>query len=182
MPFPKQALVFTCLQYKSFENTVGKGEIARNEQFLLFPKWLFFLFHMENFRLFTRKSHPREPRWRSIYGAIATLACKDALSQTSPNFYVSAIQVFWKRCGKGEIARNEQFLLFPKWLFFSIPYGELSAIYTKIPSSRAKMAITLRSDRHLGLQRCPFPNKPWFFYVSAIQVFWKHCGKRRNCS
>ena len=26
-PFPKQACVFTCLQYKSFENTVGKGEI-----------------------------------------------------------------------------------------------------------------------------------------------------------
>ena len=37
-PFPKQALVFTCLQYKSLENTVGKGEIARNEQFLLFPQ------------------------------------------------------------------------------------------------------------------------------------------------
>ena len=27
-----------CLQYKSFENTVGKGEIAHNEQFLLFPQ------------------------------------------------------------------------------------------------------------------------------------------------
>ena len=38
-PFPKQALVFMCLQYKSFENTVGKGEIARNEQFLLFPQF-----------------------------------------------------------------------------------------------------------------------------------------------
>ena len=37
-PFPKQALVFMCLQYKYFENTVGKGEIARNEQFLLFPR------------------------------------------------------------------------------------------------------------------------------------------------
>ena len=37
-PFPKQALVFMCMQYKSFENTVGKGEIARNEQFLLFPQ------------------------------------------------------------------------------------------------------------------------------------------------
>ena len=37
-PLPKQALVFTYLQYKSFENTVGKGEIARNEQFLLFPQ------------------------------------------------------------------------------------------------------------------------------------------------
>ena len=27
-----------CLQYKSFEITVGKGEIIRNEQILLFPK------------------------------------------------------------------------------------------------------------------------------------------------
>ena len=35
-PFPKQTLVFTCLQYKSFENTVGKEEIARDEQFFLF--------------------------------------------------------------------------------------------------------------------------------------------------
>ena len=38
LPFPKQALVFTCLQFKSFENTVGKGEIARHKQFLPFPQ------------------------------------------------------------------------------------------------------------------------------------------------
>ena len=31
--FPKQALVFTCLQYKSFEITVGKGEIAVTSNF-----------------------------------------------------------------------------------------------------------------------------------------------------
>ena len=31
-------MVFTCLQFKSSENTVGKGEIAHNEQFLLFPQ------------------------------------------------------------------------------------------------------------------------------------------------
>ena len=37
-PYPKQAQVFTCLLYKCFENTVEKGEIARNEQFLLFPQ------------------------------------------------------------------------------------------------------------------------------------------------
>ena len=37
-PFHKQALVFMGLQYKSFENTVGKGEIARDEQFLLYPQ------------------------------------------------------------------------------------------------------------------------------------------------
>ena len=28
----------SCLQYKSFENTVQKEEIARDEQFLLFPQ------------------------------------------------------------------------------------------------------------------------------------------------
>ena len=31
-----------CLQYKSFENTVGKGEIACKEQFLLFLQCFFF--------------------------------------------------------------------------------------------------------------------------------------------
>ena len=29
--------VFTCLHHKSFGNTVGKGEIALYEQFLIFP-------------------------------------------------------------------------------------------------------------------------------------------------
>ena len=36
--FPKQALVYTCLQYKSLKNTMGKGEIACYKQFLLFPQ------------------------------------------------------------------------------------------------------------------------------------------------
>ena len=52
-PFPKQALVFTCLHDKYFENTVGKGEIARNEQFLFFPQcflpaWKTFCYLDEN--------------------------------------------------------------------------------------------------------------------------------------
>ena len=37
-PFPKQALVFKCLQNEAFEIAVAKGEIARNKQFLLFPQ------------------------------------------------------------------------------------------------------------------------------------------------
>ena len=37
-PFPNKPWFFMCLQYKSFENTGGKGEIAHNEQFLLFPQ------------------------------------------------------------------------------------------------------------------------------------------------
>ena len=38
LTFPIQALVFTYLQHTPFENTVGKEEIARNEQFLLSPQ------------------------------------------------------------------------------------------------------------------------------------------------
>ena len=38
LPFLKQGFVLTCVQQKSLENTVGKGEIARYEQFLLFPQ------------------------------------------------------------------------------------------------------------------------------------------------
>ena len=36
--FPTQWRLLTPLGNKPFENTVGKGEIARNEQFLLFPQ------------------------------------------------------------------------------------------------------------------------------------------------
>ena len=50
-PKPKQALVFMCLQYKSFENTVGKGETARDEQLLLFS--MVFSTLLENFPPFS---------------------------------------------------------------------------------------------------------------------------------
>ena len=38
------------LSYKPFENTVGKGEIAHYEQFLLFPV---FSTHLDSFLLFS---------------------------------------------------------------------------------------------------------------------------------
>ena len=41
-----------CLQYKSFENTVGKGEIYHKEQFLLFPQ--FFLPYGRTFHHFQK--------------------------------------------------------------------------------------------------------------------------------
>ena len=46
----KQALVFTCLQYKSFENTVGKGELLVTSN-LPFPKVFSVL--LENFLPFS---------------------------------------------------------------------------------------------------------------------------------
>ena len=57
----KRSLILKCLQGKSFENTVGKGRIARNEQFLLFPhcflpfRMSFCVFRLlQNYRLQTR--------------------------------------------------------------------------------------------------------------------------------
>ena len=37
-PIPNKPWFFTCLQDKSLENAVGKGEIALCEQFLIFPQ------------------------------------------------------------------------------------------------------------------------------------------------
>ena len=64
-PFPKRTLVFTFLQYKSFENTVGKVEIAHNKQFLLFPQyflpvWMNFLPFSSNLKLTPAKSFSLE--------------------------------------------------------------------------------------------------------------------------
>ena len=54
---------------------------------------------------------------------------KDRPCQISPGFSVSSAQVFRKRFRtKGEIAHNEQFLLFPQFFNF---LGELSAIFIK---------------------------------------------------
>ena len=51
------------------------------------------------------------------------------LSQTSPGFYLSAVQVFKNTVRKGEIARNEQFLLFPQC--FPYPLEEFSSFFIK---------------------------------------------------
>ena len=65
--FPNKTLVFMCLQYKSFENTVGKEEIARNEQFLLFPQC--FPSFLENFLPFCETQNCRLQTlsvWKSL--------------------------------------------------------------------------------------------------------------------
>ena len=81
---------------KGEENTVGKGEIARKEQSLLFPQ----CFNLRHILQICKN--------KGLFGKGLTL------SQTGPGFYVSAIHVFNENTvGKGEIACNEQFLLFP---------------------------------------------------------------------
>ena len=50
-PFPNKPWVLCVCSTNLFENTVGKGEIARNEQFLLFPTVFSTL--LENFLSFS---------------------------------------------------------------------------------------------------------------------------------
>ena len=47
---------FRCLLYKSFENTVRKGEIAHNEQFLLFPQCFLAFGELSNIIFFLEES------------------------------------------------------------------------------------------------------------------------------
>ena len=58
------------------ENAVGKGEIACYEQFLFFPHSVF------------KKLVRQTPKNKGLFGKGLTL------SQTSPGFYVSAVQPF----------------------------------------------------------------------------------------
>ena len=50
-PIPTQLHVLTPLENKPFENTVGKGEIAHNEQISPFPS--VFSTHLDNFLAFS---------------------------------------------------------------------------------------------------------------------------------
>ena len=81
------------LQQTAFENIVGKGEIARNKQFLLFSQCFLlnqiivspFVHIFDIISLFA--ANLEEPKI-GISGKGLTL------SQTIPGFYVSAVHVF----------------------------------------------------------------------------------------
>ena len=80
-PYTKQSLVSTTLRKKAINEFSGKWENAGNQHFHLFFPNAFC-----PFCLFRGKSHH--------------VAKHLTLSQTSPGFYVSTVQVFLKLCGK----------------------------------------------------------------------------------
>ena len=65
--------------------------------------------------------------------------------------------------GKEENVGNQHFLLFPQYF--------LHCQTTSFQMGALQMLFTLTLS-----QTSPV------FYVSAVQLFWKHCGKRRICS
>ena len=69
------------------------------------------------------------------------------------------------------------------------PFWQLSAIFIKLNIVVCKLFQFGRASNVLFGKRLyhgdsilvnPFPNEPCFD-MSTLQVFWRHCGKKRNC-
>ena len=73
-PFPNKPWFLRVFKKSPFENTVGKGEIARNEQFLLFPQCFLLLENVlpfpSNLELLTANSSslegPKSVVWERV--------------------------------------------------------------------------------------------------------------------
>ena len=102
--------------FKRIENLWEKGDIARNEQCLLFPRVL-------------RDMYDRYVKTRAKFGKGLKTDIMNLLFCINPfphndTFYENTV-------GKGENARKTQFLLFPKCFLF-YPFGEHLAIFIKL--------------------------------------------------
>ena len=114
-----QAPVFTCLQHMPFENTIGKGAIASNKQFLLFALFFFFFFFFlsfflfENFLLFSSNlklsfanSFSLEKSKILSVGKGLILCC------TMPTFHDPRTMFLKTLWGKTEYTSNKHFFFF----------------------------------------------------------------------
>ena len=107
---------------------MGKGEIARYEQFLLFPQCFqkaCFPGMSKGVVVWEWVNNPFQNTFGKEENVCTcfSLTMQLTLPQTSPCFNMSGVQVFENTSGKGEIACQEQFLLFsqcflPFWITF----------------------------------------------------------------
>ena len=125
---------------KRVENTVGKGEIARKEQFLFFPK-CFLPFrrtfcsihqiwncHLQTLSICKSLLFVIWERVKLLVSVKVMMGVL-TLSQTSPCFYVSAVQAFWKHWGKRRNYSEGAISPFPTLVFHLC--RKLSAIFIK---------------------------------------------------
>ena len=124
---------------------MGKGEIARYKQFLLFQqcfqkacfpgrqKVSFCGNGLNNVMAIGRNNHGIDV-FASMFSKaffiaiVQTQVCLLTLFQTSPVFYVSAVQVYWKHWEKEKLLVVSNFCFSHSVLYL---FGELSAIFIK---------------------------------------------------
>ena len=127
--------VHLTLSQTSFGNIVRKGEIARNKQFLLFPPCFLPIWrtschfyqiwngHLQTLSVWKRLKFIKWERVKMSSANAFKLDWPNILSfgkglthsHTMTPFDALGKQTFKNTVGKGEIARNEQFLLFPQY-------------------------------------------------------------------
>ena len=116
---------------KPFENTVGKGEIARNKQFLLFPQC--FSTHLDNFLPFSSNLRLSSANYFSLEesNGLKTNGVMLTLSQPSPASMCLQYKSFESAVGKGEISPFPT--VFPTHLKNFLPFSSK----LKLPSANS---------------------------------------------
>ena len=148
------------------ENCVGKGEIACTSNFSFFQN---------SFKRLLSQRHQKV----SLCGNELTLNSIDI------HFNASTTDSFWKHCGKEEIARQEQFLLFQQcFLLNQITVSPFLDIFDIIPLFAAeleepKIAIWGKGWTNFNVLTHSHSMTP--FDALKIYSCRKHCEKRRNC-
>ena len=181
--------VFTCLQYKSFESTMGKGEIAHNFSFshsIFYPFGeLFCHFHwIQNCLLQTLSV------WRSLLFVVWERVNQHFL--LPPQWFLSFQRL-------SDYLRATIILSCYKWLQLIWTVLKLHTWYCSINikvATHKKMTIFTEvnyilqpGSRQFSLP--PMTTAPWPFPPpNRVRVrvrfgfkdsFWKYCGKWRNC-
>ena len=140
-----------CLQYKFFKNTMGKGEIAHNKQFLLFPQCFL-------------------PIWKTFHHFHQIWNCR---LQTL-SIWKSLKFVVWERvklfvATESSVVEWQSIQLFPKifvWICEHVSTNnKMNWKLTGVSISFVYWRTTI-----------PFPNKPWFLRVcstSLLKTQWE---------
>ena len=170
-----------CLQYKSFENTVGKGEITHNEQFLLFLQcFLHFWRTFCHFHQIWNSCLQTLSVWKSlkfvVWERVKYFLAGGKFTREAVISYRAGGSVVIRQTFYGYDALNN--IRMETHINGSIPntVGSLTSITVddyQEEYRRVGPGMELFSPN-------PFPYNDTF-WSPGKQAFWKHFGKRRNC-
>ena len=161
--------VFTSLQYKSFENTVGKGETACNEQFLLFPQCFLPVGELS-----------------AILTEFEIVVCKLFLLGRVQNFSFGTGLKYDEDSTAHYTCTNRTFKFFPLWKFQKIAWIQSICVTTTLtaparnPTSHGqKPTVPRDADSVVSLssltlsQTTNFRLPNWKIWRQQFQTLWK---------
>ena len=173
-----------CLQYKSFENTTRKGEIARNQQFVLFSQC--FLYFQRTFLHFHQNQNYRLQTlsvWKSLKFVV--------LERVKVLVFHASINKFLFRVGSNPLWSSLYFtcafveiFLFVRLLYSMHKMHHCTIFGTVSDTVRYKLTHYQKTNfwRFQTERVCRRQFQIWRKWKKVIQTGRKHYGKRRNFS